>query len=95
MATKSKGKQDQGQQDAGTNGKGTKCPITREEFKKNARPVTVVINGVPFAAAPKKNLDEGSLGLFLNDKVTIEIGGVPVKFQIGLNLTAIGSKDLP
>lgn len=75
--------------------KKTECPVSRAQFKAKARPVTVVINGQTFGANPKRDLDSGSLGYFLNDKITVEIDGVPVKLQIGLNLTVIGSKELP
>jgi hypothetical protein len=80
---------------AGKSVKKTECPISRATFKAKARPVTVVINGQTFGAYPKRDLDSGSLGYFLNDKITIEVDGVPVKVQIGLNLTVIGSKELP
>ncbi|HJZ55621.1 MAG TPA: hypothetical protein VKE74_11705 [Gemmataceae bacterium] len=68
--------------------------LTREQFRTTAKPLTVVINGKEFEVA-KKEFSTGSLGWFLNDKMDIEVGGQKVKVQIGLNLTIIGSKDLP
>ncbi len=72
----------------------TTCPITRERFRSAAKPVTVQINGVPLLAEVKE-FSTGSLGWYLNGKTTIEVDGVPVPVQIGLNLTIVGSKDLP
>ena len=68
--------------------------LTREQFRTTAQPVTVVINGKEFEVA-KKEFSTGSLGWNLNDKMDIEVGGQKVKVQIGLNLTIIGSKELP
>jgi hypothetical protein len=31
----------------------------------------------------------------LNNKTTIDVGGTPVTVQIGMNVTLVGSKDLP
>ena len=36
----------------------------------------------------------GSLGWYLNGKTVIEINGVAVSVQIGMNLTIVGSKEL-
>ena len=70
------------------------CPITRAEFHEKAKPVTVVINNVPFTADVKE-FSTGSLGWNINGKTTIEVDGKSVSVQIGLNLTVIGSKELP
>ena len=35
------------------------------------------------------------VGWNVNDKVSIEIDGKPVTVQIGMNLTIVGSKELP
>ena len=74
--------------------KKTTCPITREDFRSRAKPVTVKIGDVPLQAEVKE-FSTGSLGWYLNGKTTIEIDGVPVSVQIGLNLTIVGSKELP
>ena len=68
--------------------------ITREQFRTAAKPITVVINGKEYTAAPKE-FSTGSLGWYLNGKVSVEVDGVPVPVQIGLNLTVVGSKELP
>ncbi len=72
----------------------TTCPITRAEFRTKATPVNVSINGQNHAAAVKE-FSTGSLGWYLNGKTTIEIDGKRVAVQIGLNLTIVGSKELP
>jgi hypothetical protein len=72
----------------------TSCPVTRDEFIQNAQPVEVVINGVPLIAEVKE-FSTGSLGWYLNGKTTIRVNDKPVSVQIGMNLTIVGSKDLP
>jgi len=74
-------------------GKKTTCPITRQQFRK-AEPVKVIINGQEREAGPRE-FGTGSLGWYLNEKITLEVDGVKVPVQIGLNLTIVGSKELP
>jgi hypothetical protein len=71
----------------------TMCSISRSQFRTKAKPVTVTINSAPFQAVVKE-FSTGSLGWYLNGKTTVEIDGVPVSVQIGLNLTIVGSKEL-
>ncbi|HKX28824.1 MAG TPA: hypothetical protein VJ302_14095 [Blastocatellia bacterium] len=71
-----------------------KCPVTRKEFRDGAKPVKVEINGVPMMAEVKE-FSTGSLGWYLNGKSVIDIDGKQVTVQIGMNLTIVGSKDLP
>lgn len=73
--------------------KKTVCPITRDQFAA-AKPVSVVVNGVELIAAPKE-FSTGSLGWYLNGKTNIDVGGTMVPVQIGMNLTIVGSKELP
>jgi hypothetical protein len=72
----------------------TNCPITRPQFRDKAKPVAVTVNGAPFQAMVKE-FSTGSLGWYLNTKTMVEIDGVPVSVQIGMNLTIVGSKELP
>jgi hypothetical protein len=72
----------------------TTCPITRSEFQAQAVPLDVIINGQHHQALVKE-FSTGSLGWSLNGKATADIGGKKVQVQIGLNLTIIGSKELP
>jgi hypothetical protein len=74
--------------------KKTTCPISRSEFRSKAKPVTVKINDIPLQAEVKE-FSTGSLGWYLNGKASIDVGGTLVSVQIGLNLTIVGSKDLP
>jgi hypothetical protein len=70
----------------------TVCPISKAMFQAQAKAITVVIDGKPYVAQMKE-FSSGSFGWNVSDKVTLEIGGTPVRCQIGLNITAIGSKD--
>ena len=71
-----------------------KSSVTRAEFRAGAQPVKVEINGNAMMAEVKE-FSTGSLGWYLNAKTTIDVGGKPVSVQIGLNLTIVGSKELP
>jgi hypothetical protein len=70
------------------------CPVTRAEFLQLAQPVEVVINGIPMTADVKQ-FSTGSLGWYLNGKANIKVGDKSVSVQIGMNLTVVGSKELP
>lgn len=72
----------------------TTCPITRQQFSAGAKPVEVTINGNRMTAHPKE-FSTGSLGWYLNGKTEIEVNGVMVTVQVGMNLTIVGSKELP
>jgi hypothetical protein len=76
--------------------KKTVCPISRADFKAKAKPVTIKFNedSEPIAV-PVKEFSTGSLGWYLNRKIEIDVGGVKVPVQVGLNLTIVGSKELP
>jgi hypothetical protein len=75
-------------------GKKTTCPISREEFRTKAKPITVTIGNQTLEAEPKE-FSTGSLGWYLNSKISVEVEGVRVNVQIGMNLTVVGSKELP
>ena len=70
------------------------CTLTRAEFVSDAKPVEVVINGIPMTAEVKE-FATGSLGWYLNGKANIRVGEKSVTVQIGMNLTIVGSKELP
>jgi hypothetical protein len=72
----------------------TTCPITRAQFNAAARPIAVTIGDQKFDADVKE-FSTGSLGWNINAKMTVEIDGVRVPVQVGLNLTIVGSKELP
>lgn len=79
---------------AGGKIKKTTCPVTREEFSAKAVPVTVIINGISMVGEVKE-FSTGSLGWYLNGKTQVKVGDKPVTVQIGMNLTIVGSKELP
>ncbi len=70
------------------------CPVTRAEFLRDAQPVEVTINDIPMTAEVKE-FSTGSLGWYLNGKANVKVGDKSVSVQIGMNLTIVGSKDLP
>ena len=70
------------------------CPVTRAQFKENAKPVEVIVNGIPMTAEVKE-FSTGSLGWYLNGKMSIKVGESAVTVQIGMNMTVLGSKELP
>ncbi len=72
----------------------TVCPINRPTFRAQAKPVPVKIGDNQFQAEVKE-FSTGSLGWYLNGKTTIDVGGTLVSVQIGMNLTIVGSKELP
>ena len=72
----------------------TVCPVSREQFQAEAKPVEVVINGQPVVAEVKQ-FSTGSFGWHHGDKVTIRVGDTLVKVQVGLTLTVIGGKEAP
>ena len=77
-----------------TKPKKTICPISRVEFMEKAKTLAITIDGVAMQAPPRE-FSTGSLGWNLNNKTTMEIGGQTVTVQIGMNVTLVGSKDLP
>jgi len=80
--------------DPAANGKAkTPCPVTAEQFLAKAPAIlAVTIAGQPIAA-DRKQFSTGSLGWYGQGKIVVEIDGVPVKVQVGLNLTVVGSKE--
>ena len=74
--------------------KKTTCPITRAEVRAAAKAVTVKIGELELIADPRE-FSTKSLGWYLNGKATLRVGETPVTVQIGLNLTIVGSKELP
>jgi hypothetical protein len=72
----------------------TTCPVTRTEFTTHAKTLHIKVGEKEFVATPRE-FSTGSLGWNVNDKMVVEINGKPVTLQIGMNLTVVGSKDLP
>lgn len=72
----------------------TTCPVTRKEFKEKAKPVEVIIDGNKLIGIARE-FSTGSLGWNISTKMTLQVGDTPVTVQVGLNLTIVGSKELP
>jgi len=72
----------------------TKCAISRQQFAQDAKSIEVIVNGTPMLAEVKE-FSTGSLGWYLNNKITVKVGETAVTVQIGMNLTISGSKELP
>lgn len=66
-------------------------PITLEEFREHAKPLSAVIDGEKKAISVKE-FSTGSYGWYHTGKQVIEIGGIPVEAQVGITVTVIGSK---
>src|SRR5579863_4560890 len=76
--------------------KKTVCPLTRREFLTNADPLGVRIGAEgAWTHANPKLFGTGSVGYCLTGKVMVDVGDCSVAVQVGLNITCIGSKDLP
>lgn len=72
-----------------------KCSITREAFRKEAKPITVKVGETGDKLLEVKEFSTGSLGWYANEKGTMKVGDQVVRVQMQLQLTIIGSKDLP
>ncbi len=70
----------------------SKCPVTREQFRKAAKPLTLTIDGKSLVASVKE-FSTGSFGWVCNDKLVIEVDGVACKVQPSISLVVVGSKD--
>lgn len=76
----------------------TVCTISRSEFAAKAKPIklTLECDGKVYTQYVQVHeFTSGSLGWSLSDKFTPCLDGRDVKCQVGLNITAIGSKELP
>ena len=72
----------------------TTCPITREQFKQLAKPIEVIIDGNKMVAI-NRDFSTGSMGWNISNKMTLMVGDQAVTVQVGLNMTIVGSKELP
>lgn len=74
------------------------CPITREQFNENAKPlkITMEYDGKTFVfVGSPRQFDSGSMGWNINEKAVVDIDSVPVSCQVGMNITIVKSKELP
>lgn len=70
------------------------CPISRAEFLNAATALEANIAGTPMLC-DVKSFSTGGLGYYAGQKITLKIGGKNVQCQVGLNISVIGSKELP
>jgi hypothetical protein len=69
-----------------------KCPVSKGDFNEHAAPVAVRIGDQSLIAVPKE-FSTGSLGWYGQGKIVMDINGVAVQVQVGVNLTIVGSKE--
>lgn len=67
------------------------CGVSLEQFMEGATNLKVTIGGKEMVAN-KKHFATGSFGWFAGEKIVVEIDGTPVKVQVGVNMTVVGSK---
>jgi hypothetical protein len=76
----------------------TKCPITREQFAKDCKPILITLKlpgtGDRQLVLAPKQFQTGSVGWHCNEKIVLVIDGVPAKVQANIGLTVVGSKEL-
>lgn len=73
----------------------TTCAVTRGEFLAHAKPISVRLGETDILQAATKQFSTNSLGWYTNGKITVYVNGKAVQVQVGITLTAIGSKELP
>ena len=79
----------------------TVCTTTRTYFRENAKPLCVTITDaegkvVYKGYATAKEFSTGSMGWNISDKANVPVGPIECpKVQLGLNMTVVGSKELP
>jgi len=79
--------------------KKTPCPVSRETFRSQARPMSIIImdstgkqHSFPLVV---KEFSTGSLGWNFSGKVDVPVGGTECHCQAGVNITIANSKELP
>ncbi len=70
-----------------------KFPMKKAEFMDAAKPQVIKIGDTGFVTASPKEFSSGSVGFYGVGKITLEVNGVPHEYQVGCNITAIGSKE--
>ncbi len=70
------------------------CPLSQQQFLAKAEPLKVSIQGQEMLAEVKA-FSTGSFGWYLNGKTVVQVDGKSMSVQIGMNLTIVGSKELP
>ncbi|CAE8585095.1 unnamed protein product [Polarella glacialis] len=66
--------------------------MTKGEFMKKAKRFTIKIGDKNINVDPKQ-FSTGSSGFYASGKALVEVGGISLQLQIGMNCTVIGSKE--
>jgi len=68
--------------------------MNKQKYMSLAKPnITILIDGVPVVGQVKA-FSTGSVGYNANGKVTLQLtNGDVMKYQLSMNLTAVGSKE--
>lgn len=72
-------------------GKRTPCPLTRDEFVQQAKPLIIKVGDQLMSAHPKE-FKTGSFGWYANGKMTVLVGDTPLVAQVGFSFTVVNSK---
>jgi hypothetical protein len=67
--------------------------ISRKEFFETAEPLEVIINGQSLHVEVKE-FASGSFGWHLPTKLKLRVGKQPVRVQVGIVVTVVGSKNV-
>jgi len=73
----------------------TVAPISKEDFLKNAKPMTLTIEvdgQKQVLLGVAREFSSGSYGYYINGKPIIMVDNKPLQMQVGANITVIGSK---
>jgi hypothetical protein len=70
------------------------CPVSREQFRRAAKPVAVRIGKQPYVAKVREFASR-SLGWHLNGQTLIGVDGVDREATVDLYLTLNHSRELP
>jgi hypothetical protein len=72
----------------------TTCPISRADFLAKAQPIKILLGDFPMQGDPRE-FSTGSFGWYVNGKAPIVVDGKSIQCQVGINITVVGSKELP
>ncbi|MBY0513839.1 MAG: hypothetical protein K2P78_07990 [Gemmataceae bacterium] len=71
------------------------CSVSRDEFHRNAKPITADIGGSPVLLEPRE-FSSGGFGWHASDKLTLKLAnGQLVRVQAGITLAVVNSKFAP
>lgn len=76
----------------------TVCTVSRDQFAAGAKATSVEFGGLGSIAtllATPHEFKTGSFGWYANGKIQLHVGDQVVTVQVGLNMTVVGSKDMP